>query len=1027
MKIPFQSFDPEAVNSGALVDPRRRLWLVECRRAVELVRNGSLSSEEAFGGVDLERWFPDAAHRQIARLHLDVARHVCEYTTPIARQYRSGPHREGLHRIAQKFRLPTLHSRPLEGIDMPPADDTAVPLGLVMDLAEEIAARFAPSRRTGDVVAGQARPSVGSTAVPVLFLAGPTPDFDSEDPRRPAIGWMTLELIERGGGSFHAAPEHLFVACDQHWRAMERDIPIALARLGVWIGNADVRWRLVMRHPVIIQDDSFVLTGASAGAILGLGTATLFGGSNVWGRVDVIQTAFTAGLKADGSLFRVGGVEKKLAGAARSAEIFPRIGTVGLYKDDFSKISEEWVAMGGDFHRGPLNFVGPDILQEKGQEFFIIGAATLKEAAERIHAHRAARWPEGDGALDHIDPDLIARTDFDERIVSLVHGSGADRGALVIVAPAGHGKTTWMTGWLHNLRTDGRAPVYYIIRYQADVSRERIAQSLYLQLCRKHLIPVEAVPPVEAEKGSGTDWSSRLKALLPIVSSNLPRDEKGRVTKPEILFIEAADQTRQADTLLAGMLNPGLAPGIWCVFTTRQDHHWLTVKEGVRFIDFISGQELAPGEKRPTGFEAEKSYRHAIRSFLEDHGGRLDPPLRDGLIDEIVASETLPIFGTVTDTLRRLLPADGGEVRRLAIPGDLERCRNDVAPWLVEWEDRARQDADHLETSARLKLEVFKVDRPERLLWQALALFDLAHRPLSRKEVETLCAEAYFSASPDTTLPDRQKARETEAADDLNTLKGRLKSHLELLVNLARNFFSYHPFGGRDDDAYTFFHPAYARIVRDRLNSHRGAREQCQRLLGSGCRELLVDDHGRFLAHPEQQDSSTIRGYAFRYVVRHLAGVDGSGEGVVAVAPWRQLEDLLCGFPYLEARSKTGQIHDLLADWAEALALHPDQLADTRTRKAWVASFMQWLDAVKNRPLETECPPVPEVPPHSQTSTSAASAPDSQLDRLHQWMHFLASSGQAVTLLHARLDVLAYNYAADGSVHKAGRNSLNWS
>ncbi|MBP7950644.1 MAG: hypothetical protein KA004_13420 [Verrucomicrobiales bacterium] len=1004
---PFDQISP----GDPLLDAAQRLWFSACVEAVQTGRENPDSAKQWLAEAPIDRCGDDLNVKAVAKLHCDLAIFIVDHTRTLSGKtgiFSPTADAEGLGKLAAKYSLLTSAAEPND----PGPKSTPVPAGLVMDLAQEMAGPSEPTLRADGTFRGSLRPHIRSTAVPILFLLG----------NDPAIGWMTLELIENGTGCLYPSPEHLFLSCDGDWRDMERNIPLALKHLGLWRGNADIRWRLRLKSPADAVkrfiDGGTPLAGASAGAIVALGCASLFGGPGVWASLDVSQTAFTAGIHADGTLFAVSGVDVKLAGAARNAEIWPRLGTVGMAALNLEELKEDWKS--GETHRGVLDDLGGHVFKEKDHEFYLVGAATLQEAAQRLHFHRTQRWPEGDGWLAPTPPDFIERPAFDSAIWNFIHDSTSDHGALVIVAAAGYGKTTWMTGWLNQLRAAGKAPVHYFIRYQAAASREHIAESLFHQLRRNHLIADHEVP-------SGTP-SNRLKALLPLVSKKLPRDAAGHITQPEILFIEAADQTRHADTLLAGMIHPGLEPGIWCVFTTRQDQHWLTTGQGVRFVDFVSGQEMPRHDAPPATTEAEKPYRDAIRAYLQKETTQLDPPLAEGFIERIAAADSLPgksqrvvpIFGTVADTVARLLG------KKQAEPGFLTRCRTEIAPWLQEWAERATDDAIHLENRVTGELGLKMTGSPARLLWQTLALLDLACRPLSRTELDILARKALFDTD-DSLTDSRAKKRDGQEVEYLDAFKKNLTTHHECLLKLAVNFFAYRAFGDLPNEPYTFFHPAYARLVRERLAGHAQAEEECHHLLGSACLELLLDGAGKLRSDPDFRKDASLPAYAFRHAVHHLSRTQRP-------APWRDLESLLCALPYMEARWKAGQLYDLLGDWAEALTRHPEEIAETRTSTAWLAEFFAWIKKVAERPLGAPCPPVPAVPDSTRgAATVADPATFTQNDRLHLWFQFLTDSVAALTFGDAHpnlpppdLAVLACNSASHGPVHAAGKAALGF-
>jgi hypothetical protein len=852
---------------------------------------------------------------------------------------------------------------------------------------------------------------------PVLFVVKATD--------QPILGTLHLQKIAAGSGILYPAPSLAGIR-DSPWREAERAARRAVAKLDLWPlqSSFDVRWEVVLQG----NFQPSALDGPSAGAAFALALAWLFAADHadpLWRNLDLGGFAVTAALDRGDPLrlVAIGSDATKLAGAARDRS-FPRLAVVALEQQQL----ESWRPAPGverpeeqrtwgeiEAPYAEFSELRGAVLREKGREFFLLGAKTLPDLAHRLTALHRARYGEAGQheaawlLFDSQEPPPDAfyqhRSEIDALVDSVV--AGGSSGAIAIFGEAGTGKTTWTAARCRLARERGDLPVSYFIPNISATIRETIARSLYFQLRRKYALP--AVATVAVDKPAGTDqqreeWTPRLKELLKLVSQTLPLDEHGR-RRPEIIFVEAADQTGPAERLWAGLAVPDNVPdGIWFVFTTRPDERWRA--QPLSRFHFLSA---CPIDARGNLIDPQqRGYRDALRRYFAARNSALPAERRldDALIERIFSAADPPIFNTVREGFN-VLANPGATAQELAL-------WREAGQWLLTPDERAGQIATQLD------------QHPDALAaWTVLGVIEFGDfkTPLLDSALTDLfkAARAFERHRDLASLPaELADASEEAAAFCTRILEG---GRLGALLGVAASYFHTRPLSHTDLWVCKLAHPSYGRFIRQKLGLPEQrppaptptAKLAFTLLAGAahGWWLRATTNDSRFRASPPEQSAQ-----ALAVLPRLLGGADR----------WDDLATLLCDFDFPLEKIRAGLGAELMADFATALETLPENAGREADRRRWADDWeKQLLDCAAGRlPRENLVAPSSAVTEPDSSPRSVAAAGWTREERLEGWGRFyyrahrlLATPGE-VPLVHLALQ-LAVNSNADGPVADAAR------
>jgi WD40 repeat protein len=644
-----------------------------------------------------------------------------------------------------------------------------LPRGLVRDLIIELQLEEGLMTCQGGVLSGTlSRPDrVQSVTALLLENRGCLAD------RIGVVADLILELVPDGNGSCYPIPALMFLLRDRDFVNAERTALGYMQLLDAWPKGYDLRWRLLRRDG---QALSVPLHGGSLGGCFGFGLEKLLASETGPFRdickLGLAGVAVIADMTGKGQLGKVDGVLEKLLKAAREKS-FPRIHTVIIAQDEVLACP-------------PLEPYPPgsNIFRAPHEDFHLIKAPDLRVGIERLMIDEQTRWHGIDCQLPPAEEDFVGRTSMFGLVDQFI--AGAESGYLVIRANMGVGKSAFMRALLHSRRTAGDVPTYHIIQSHNSGSGDpdQIATCFYERLRRKHGIqePAEwTFLPIER----------RLERLLLTLSERLSTE--GR---KEVLYLDAADQAniQPGETLLPGALCR-LPRNILGVVTSRPGVVWLQVGEPVRIVDM----------------EDHIDARADAELYLRRVAPRLNPPLDDDFIAEVIHQSDPPVMFTAAACMQELAHSDTTPERRAAL-------RSNPAIWSTP---------------------------PERLIVEEL------NRRITETRREGISEEMFWS-----TLSVVAAAREALTRDQFQALGLLTEAPHATVLRLCASFFRKSPGLENPDLPYVFAHPGYVREILRRAGSHTLRQSHLQ--LAEGCR--------RAKAALEQP----MRHYAFQQMCAHL-------------------------------------------------------------------------------------------------------------------------------------------------------------
>lgn len=591
--------------------------------------------------------------------------------------------------------------------------------------------------------------------------------------RMGVVADLILELVPEGNGSCYPIPALLFLLRDRDFVNAENTALGYMQVLDAWPKGYDLRWRLLRRDG---QALSVPLHGGSLGGCFGFGLEKLLASETGPFRdickLGLAGVAVVADMNGRGQLGKVDGVLEKLLQAAREKS-FPRIHTVIIAQE------EELACPPLEPHPP-----GSNIFRAPHEDFHLIKAPDVRVGIERLMIDEQTRWHGIDCQLPPAAVDFVGRSALFGLVDQFI--AGAEAGYLVIRANMGVGKSAFMRALLHARRTAGDVPIYHIIQSHNSGSGDpdQIAACFYERLRRKHGIqePAEwTLLPIER----------RLERLLLSLSERLSAE--GR---KEVLYLDAADQAniQPGETLLPGALCR-LPRQIIAVVTSRPGVTWLQVGEPVRIVDM----------------EDHIDARADAELYLRRVAPRLNPPLDDDFMAEVIHQSDPPIMFTVVACVQELAHPETTPERRAAL-------RSNPAIWSTP---------------------------PERLIVEEL------NRRITEAKREGIAEDLFWS-----TLSVVAAAREALTRDQFQALGLLTEAPHAGVLKLCASFFRKSPGLENPDLPYVFAHPGYVREILRRAGSH--TLRQSHRQLAEGCR--------RAKAAGEQP----IRHYAFQQMCAHL-------------------------------------------------------------------------------------------------------------------------------------------------------------
>jgi hypothetical protein len=406
------------------------------------------------------------------------------------------------------------------------------------------------------------------------------------------------------------------------------------------------------------------------------------------------------------------------------------------------------------------------ILASRHENDLIWTATSLDEALELYERHSRLKW-------HHIDCDFgnwlpsrfVGRDRLFERVRQFLRENQS--GYLVLVHEMGWGKTSFLAELVHRAWQRGLDPVYHFIRGIGDFTSQTqaIVGCLYHRLLRKHSYWFH-----EPDHWQNDPLKIRLQRFLEQFSQRFKGEIQAGREPPEVLYLDAADQaTLDDESLLPGVLST-LPEGVYCIITSRTRLDWLQWRFQQVTMEEI-GHDVAD--------------RRDAREYLQWRGERLQLPLREGLINQIVLAERPPVFFTLNFWLRQLETRPPGP--------ELSHLYNDPKPWLSEPEKLVDEEAERVLKQAKRK------DISPAKFWETLGFLALLRSELSQHDLEQL---------------------------------GLWEETMEKVVTLAANFFR--PVDPLQPDApLRFAHPGYARKILQMLSA--GKVQKCLRRVAEAC------------------------------------------------------------------------------------------------------------------------------------------------------------------------------------------------
>jgi hypothetical protein len=144
---------------------------------------------------------------------------------------------------------------------------------------------------------------------------------------------------------------------------------------------------------------------------------------------------------------------------------------------------------------------------------------------------------------------------------------------------------------------------------------------------------------------------------------------------------------------------------------------------------------------------------------------------------------------------------------------------------------------------------------------------------------------------------------------------------------------------------------------------------------------------------------------------------------------WDALEKTLTDISFVEAKSRTGMVYDLLRDYAAAERAWPGQEEGRRKEtererrmRDYVGALISYSRAntARREGMDVEIPPLPEPPPSvARTSEPGAEGARHQwtpIERVQTWEQFVSNHTVALTSCQEPAFQVAYNSAASGPV-----------
>jgi hypothetical protein len=435
-----------------------------------------------------------------------------------------------------------------------------------------------------------------------------------------------------------------------------------------------------------------------------------------------------AGIDALGQLHPVGEIEEKLR-AVREA--FPPVHTVVVAE------KQEGIARE---------------LEQLWSAVWVVRAKSVQEAMGHIAARASERWGEivDYGGILERHRRLVGRAWLDERIeaAKAQAAAGEGRGYLLLVAPAGFGKTAYVA---HRVRRDPGVVVHFF-RAEGDLDRpERMARSLEAQLRRRWGLPRQ---PGE----ENLEDAERLRRVL---------EEAGRRARAwgvvQEIWVDGLDEAFGPEGVLEKWLPLEAPPGVFIGLTSRPGKHlegWQEPRarrlelleerafqqadlEAYLAADAEEGLGLSPdlitrlAEAAEGSFLAVVMYRRMLRErpelrtewerdpgaiprgldgYLESEWKRLQAAVRSARMDPAVAEWAL---GLLTALLEPLSLQELGDLLRGVADKEKEvaaglKALPGVLPWIARWLERA---VDSRQTPIRWFHSRFREFLSERLLW----------------------------------------------------------------------------------------------------------------------------------------------------------------------------------------------------------------------------------------------------------------------------------------------------------------------
>jgi WD40 repeat protein len=152
---------------------------------------------------------------------------------------------------------------------------------------------------------------------------------------------------------------------------------------------------------------------------------------------------------------------------------------------------------------------------------------------------------------------------------------------------------------------------------------------------------------------------------------------------------------------------------------------------------------------------------------------------------------------------------------------------------------------------------------------------------------------------------------------------------------------------------------------------------------------------------------------------------------------WDALEKTLTDIGFVEAKSRTGMVYDLVRDYAAAERAWPGQQEERREEEEWQRRMQAYVDALiacsrahtaQRGGLDVEIPPLPEPPP-SVARTSEPEGADAgrewtPIERVRAWEHFVSNHSVALPSGREPAFLTAYNSVDSGPVADALEDRL---